>query len=60
MKIWYNDKKVVRDSGYTYCADCCLNYILPDKSRAICLAARFKIRNMSKLCFSGYKYETDV
>lgn len=60
MKIWRNDKRVVKDSGYTHCSDCCLNYILPDGSQSVCLATHFKIRSNFKVCFRGYKYETDV
>lgn len=60
MKIWLNDKRVVKVFGYTYCADCCLNYILPDRSLSTCLAQDFKIQNRFEMCLNGYKYETDV
>lgn len=60
MKIWRNDKRVVKTSRYIYCRDCCLNYILPDRSRSICLATHFNIQSRFKLCFRGYKYETDI
>ena len=62
MKIWRNDKRVVKDSGYTYCANCCLEYVSPDYSRSVCLATHFKIRSDSERCISGYIYiyETDV
>lgn len=60
MKIWLNDKRVVKNSGYTHCADCCLNYILPDRSRSTCLAQNFKIQNRFEICLNGYKYESDV
>lgn len=60
MKIWKNDKRVIKDSGYTSCVDCCLLYIFPDYSKSICLAKHFKLRNNSELCVSGYKYEIDV
>ena len=60
MKIWRNDKRVVKASRYTYCADCCLNYIFLDKSRSVCLATHFNIQSDFKVCFRGYKYETDV
>lgn len=60
MKIWRNDKRVVKDSGYTHCSDCCLKYMFPDHSRSICLATHFKIRDVWKVCINGYKYETDV
>ncbi len=60
MKIWLNDKRVVKDSGYTHCVDCCLVYIFPDYSKSICLAKYLKIRNDSESCIRGYKYETGV
>lgn len=60
MKIWRNDKRVVKDSGYTYCANCCLEYVHPDHSRSVCLATHFNIRNKFEMCLRGYKYETDV
>lgn len=60
MKIWRNDKRVVENSKYTHCVDCCLEYIFPDYSRSTCLANHFKIKDMSKVCLNGYKYETDV
>jgi pyruvate-formate lyase len=60
MKIWRNDKRVVKDSGYTYCTDCCLNYRFPDNFGSICLATRFNIKSGFEMCLNGYKYETDV
>lgn len=27
MKIWRNDKRVVKDFGYTHCIDCALEYL---------------------------------
>ena len=60
MKIWLNDKRVVKIPRFTYCKDCCLSYILPDKSQAICLATHFNIQNRFEVCLNGYKYETDV
>lgn len=60
MKIWLNDKRVVKDSGYTHCIDCCFEYLFPDHSKSICLAKYFKIRHNSESCIRGYKYETDV
>jgi hypothetical protein len=60
MKIWLNDKRIVKASGYTYCKNCCLNYILPDRFQSTCLAQDFKIQSKSKVCLRGYKYETDV
>lgn len=60
MKIWRNDKRVVKASGYTYCVDCCLEYISPDYSQSGCLARYFKIPNVFETCINGYKYETDV
>ena len=60
MKIWLNDKRVVKASRFTYCANCCLYYILPDQFQSICLATHFKIQNRFEVCLRGYKYETDV
>lgn len=60
MKIWRNDKRVVKGSEYVYCIDCCLEYRFPDNSRSTCLARRFDILSDSKDCLNGYKYETDV
>ena len=60
MKIWRNDKRVIKDSGYTHCVDCCLEYTSPDGSQSCCLATYFGIRNDYERCISGYKYETDV
>lgn len=60
MKIWLNDKRVVKIPRFTRCKDCCLSYIFPDNSQSICLATHFKIQNRFELCFNGYKYETDV
>ena len=53
MKIWLNDKRVVKASRFTYCADCCLRYILPDQSQSICLATHFKIQNRFEVCLRG-------
>lgn len=60
MKIWLNDKRVVKISRFTYCKDCCLSYILPDRSCSICLATHFNIQNRFEVCLNGYKYESDV
>jgi hypothetical protein len=59
MKIWRNDKRVVKTSKYTYCHDCALvgeefDYCFE------CLALRYRIHNSTNVCRCGYKYETDV
>lgn len=60
MKIWRNDKRVVKDSGYTLCANCCMEYQSIDSPRYICLATHFNLKSADKLCTNGYKYEADV
>lgn len=60
MKIWRNDKRVVKDSGYTHCIDCGLEHLSLENSKSICLAKYLKIRSDSESCIRGYKYETDV
>ena len=60
MRIWRNDKRVVKDSGYTFCSNCCLEYISQDHSQYGCLARYFRIQNDFETCINGYKYETNV
>ena len=55
MKIWRNDKRVVKSSRYVYCKDCVL-YGDPYQ----CLAILYDIHDPINACLSGYKYETDV
>ncbi len=55
MKIWRNDKRVVKDSGYTHCQECVL-YGDPFQ----CLAILCDIHAPINVCLRGYKYETDV
>ena len=59
MKIWHNDKRVVKSSQYMYCHDCVLcgnefDYCFE------CLARLYGIINSTNVCLRGYKYETDV
>lgn len=59
MKIWRNDKRVIKASKYLYCDECVLcGDNLGD--RFYCLAFRYAINDPTKVCCSGYKYETDV
>lgn len=60
MKIWLNDKRVVKVPRFTRCVDCCLSYIFPDNSQSGCLATQFNIQSKFEMCLRGYKYETDV
>jgi hypothetical protein len=53
MKIWLNDKRVVRGNGYTFCSECALQL------GHQCLAMYIPSGRPS-LCLRGYKYETDV
>ena len=53
MKIWLNDKRVVRGNGYTFCSECALQ--LGHQCLAMCILSR-----RPSLCLRGYKYETDV
>lgn len=57
MKIWSNDKRVVKVSKYTYCQDCVLS---GEEFYFECLALRYGIHNSTNVCLCGYKYETDV
>jgi hypothetical protein len=59
MKIWRNDKRVVKASQYIDCKDCAL---CGDESTYCfeCLALLYGINNPINVCFKGYKYETDV
>lgn len=59
MKIWRNDKRVVKDSQYMDCKDCVLCGEEFDHSFE-CLALLYKIHNSKNVCIRGYKYETDV
>lgn len=59
MKIWRNDKRVVKSSKYLYCKDCVLVGEEFDYSYE-CLALLYKIHDPKNVCISGYKYETDV
>jgi hypothetical protein len=59
MRIWRNDKRVVKTSKYTYCQDCALVGEEFDHYFE-CLAMRYRIHNSPNVCRSGYKYETDV
>lgn len=59
MKIWRNNKRVVKSSQYMYCKDCALcgdefDYCFE------CLALLYGIHNSINVCFKGYKYETDI
>lgn len=59
MKIWRNDKRVVKSSQYVYCHNCALcgnelDYCFE------CLALLYGIHNPTNVCLRGYKYETDV
>jgi hypothetical protein len=59
MKIWRNNKRVVKTSKYIYCQDCAL--VGEDFYHCSeCLASRYKIHNSKQVCLRGYKYETDV
>ena len=59
MKIWRNDKRVVKSSQYMYCKDCVLCGDEFDYSFE-CLALLYKIHNSRQVCLKGYKYESDV
>lgn len=59
MKIWLNDKMVVKSSKYLDCKDCVLCGDEFDYSFE-CLALLYKIHNSKQVCLRGYKYETDV
>lgn len=52
MKIWLNDKRLIKTSNYAYCKDCILGYTSSNYGE--CLSPVYKI------CLGGYKYETDV
>ena len=45
MKIWLNDKRIIKSSKYLYCEECVL------------CGKDFDYHNV---CLRGYKYETDV
>jgi hypothetical protein len=59
MKIWRNDKRVVKTPKYTYCHDCALVGEEFDHCFE-CLALRYGIHDSKNVCRCGYKYETDV
>lgn len=52
MKIWLNDKRVIRD--YTSCRKCVLSL------RFCCLAKKFLLIDPDRFCKRGYIYEIDV
>lgn len=59
MKIWRNDKRIVKSSQYLFCKECALcgeefTYSFE------CLALRYKIHDSKNVCLKGYKYETNV
>lgn len=59
MKIWRNDKRVIKVPKYVYCQDCALcgnefDYYFE------CLAVLYGIRKSLNICLCGYKYESDV
>lgn len=59
MKIWLNDKRVVKSSKYLDCKDCVLcgqKFVYYFE----CLARRSGIYYSKNVCLRGYKYETDV
>lgn len=59
MKIWRNDKRVVKVSKYVYCQDCALVGKEFDHYFE-CLARHYGIHDSTYICSCGYKYETDV
>ena len=59
MKIWRNDKRIIRSSQYICCEDCALvgeelDYCFE------CLARLYGICDSKNVCLYGYEYETDV
>jgi hypothetical protein len=59
MKIWLNNKKIVKGLRYMHCSDC----VLRGKTfgrRFECLALLYGIHHSTNLCMRGYKYETNV
>jgi hypothetical protein len=59
MKIWLNNKKIVKSSRYMYCSDCVLRGKTFER-RFECLALLYGIHHSTNLCMRGYKYETNV
>lgn len=59
MKIWLNDKKVIKSPRYMYCSDCVLRGKTLGR-RFECLAFLYGIYHSTNLCMRGYKYETHV
>lgn len=59
MKIWRNDKRVVRSSKYMHCKDCVLSGTEFDYCFE-CLALLYGIHKSTHVCLKGYKYEIDV
>ena len=59
MKIWRNDKRVVKTSKYLYCKECALCDV-EFEYYFECLALRCGIHNSTSVCCKGYKYETNV
>lgn len=51
MKMWLNDKRVVRDNGYTFFSECALQ--LGHQCLAMCI-------HSGRPCLRGYVYETNV
>lgn len=60
MKIWLNDKRVVKSLQYMHCKDCVLCGDEFDYYSFGCLALLYKIHNSRQVCLKGYKYESDV
>lgn len=59
MKIWRNDKRVVKSSQYMCCEDCAL--VAEEFEHYFeCLALCYGMHNSKNVCLRGYKYETDV
>ena len=59
MKIWRNDKRVVKSSQYMFCSDCALHGEEFEYCYE-CLARLCGISDLKNVCLYGYKYETDV
>ena len=59
MKIWLNDKRVVKSPKYLYCKECVLCGREFDYHFE-CLAILYGIHYSKNVCLRGYKYEIDV
>lgn len=59
MKIWRNDKRVIKAPKYVYCQDCALVGEEFDHCFE-CLASRYGIYNSRQTCGTGYQYENKV